>query len=93
MSRLILTPDEAIGLLPEGDTIHNFAQGGFVLIGADYSRDEAVVAIREAVQIEIGGDGCKAMKHPLVVWSAENKHTFFEADMDKVAALEAARGE
>lgn len=93
MSRLILTPEEAIDLLPEGDTIHNFADGGLILLGVDYSRDEAIKAIREAVQVEIGGDGCKAMRHPLVVWNAEDKYTFFEADMDKVAALEAARGE
>ncbi len=31
------------------------------------------------------------MKHPIVVWDGPKHYTFFEADMDKVAAFEQAR--
>lgn len=46
-------------------------------------------------QYEVGEtytmSGCKRMRHPIVVWDSETHFTFFEADMDKVNAFEAAR--
>lgn len=89
--KFVITPDEAISLLNAGDTIHNFAMGGPIIIGCDFSRDGAVAALKRAVLIEIGGDGCKRMKHPIVTWDTDDHYTFFEADMEKVAALEASR--
>jgi hypothetical protein len=88
--RIILTADEAISLLPEGEYVHN-TTGGMIMIGCDYSRESAEKALRGAVQIEIGGPMCKAMRHPLVTWDSPKHCTFFEADMDKVEAFEAAR--
>lgn len=88
--KVILTPDEAISLLAEGEYSHNYANPRGMLIGCDYERDGVVKALREAKQIEIGGDACKSMRHPLAVWDAKDRLTFFEADMEKVAALEEA---
>ena len=88
--RILLTADEAISLLPEGEYVHN-TTGGMIMIGCDYSRESAEKSLREAVQIEIGGPMCKAMRHPLVTWDSPHHCTFFEADMDKVAAFEASR--
>jgi hypothetical protein len=90
--RTVLTADEAISLLhDEGDYIHNFKQGGFMMLGCDYTRENAIQAIRDAIEIEIGGEACKAMKHPLAVWKTDTNVSFFEADMDKVTAFEQAR--
>lgn len=86
--KIILTPDEAISILKEGNYVHNFMQGGFALLGCDYSREDAIKALRDSFQIEIGGDTCKAMQHPLAVWASDDKVSFFEADMQKTLAME-----
>ena len=89
---LVITPEQAEGLLVDGaEYIHNFAGGGMVLIGCDYERAHALTAFKAAHRIEIGGPGCKAMKHPIVVWDAPGHYTFFEADMKKVEELERSK--
>lgn len=91
--KLIITPAEAEALLIDGaETVHNYANpaAGF-MIGVDYERAHAIQAFDAAHQIEIGGPGCKASKHPIVVWDKPNRYSFFEADMAKVDAFEASR--
>ena len=86
-----LTPEDAESLLIDGnEVVHNFVASG-MMIGCDYSRENAVAAFRRAVRIEIGGDNCKAMGHALIVWDRDDHCSFFEADKEKVAAFEAAR--
>jgi hypothetical protein len=90
--RVIITPAEAESLLKEGaDDIHNLMQRGMLFVGMDWSRESVIKAFKEAKQIEIGGDTCKGMKHPIVVWNTEKSFSFFEADMEKVEAFEDAR--
>ncbi|PWJ88400.1 hypothetical protein C8D77_111123 [Mesorhizobium loti] len=86
-----LTAEEAESLLAEGEYVHNFMQAGFAILGCDYGRAEAIAAFKAAKSIEIGGDGCKGMKHPIVVFGPDGRHSFFAADMAKVEALEASR--
>jgi hypothetical protein len=91
--RLILTADEATALLPDGDDyVHCFSQpSAGMFIGTDHERAGVEDVFRKAKQIEIGGDNCKGMGHPLVVWTGDDRLRFFAADMEKVAAFEAAR--
>jgi hypothetical protein len=90
--KIIITPNEAEGLLPAGDTVHNFVNPGVnLLIGADYDRADAIKAFKNAKRIEIGGEQCRNMKHPIVVLGDDGRYSFFEADMAKVDAFEAAR--
>lgn len=90
--KMIITPAEAESLLAEGEYVHNFANpGAGLMVGCDYERANAIEAFKSAHSIEIGGDGCKRMKHPIVVWDSPRHYTFFEADMEKLAAFEAAR--
>lgn len=89
--KVILTTDEAIDLLAGGDQVHNYIQAGFSLVGCDYERANAIKEIREAKQIELAGPAAMAMKHPIAVWSSDTCVTFFEADMEKVAAFEKAK--
>lgn len=92
--KIILTPDEAASLIADGDYVHNFIQSGMTFLGCDYERDDAIEAFRAAKSIEIGGPSCKAMKHPIAVFDARDRLSFFEADMEKVEAFESrARGE
>ena len=90
--KILLTADEAISLLPEGEYVHNFVNNvPGMFIGCDYERAEAENHIRKALQCEIGGDACKGMKHGLVVWTSKNSLSFFATDMAKLAAMEAQR--
>lgn len=92
-TKLIITPAEAEALLIDGaEQIHNYLNPrGGLFMGCDYERADAVKAFEKAIGIEIAGPGCKAMKHPIAVWKTENDVSFFEADMAKVEAFEAAR--
>lgn len=88
--RISLTPDEAAGLLVDGDYVHSFRQAGFALLGADWERAYAIAALSKAKSIEIGGPACQAMKHPIVMIDAHGP-CFLEADMAKTAEMEAAK--
>lgn len=85
--RIFLTPDEAAGLLADGEFIHSYRQAGFALLGADWERSEVIAALSKAKSIEIGGPSCQAMKHPIVMIDAHGP-CFFEADMVKTAQME-----
>ena len=52
-----------------------------------------MLVLRSAVQIEIGGDACKDIGHALVVWDTGRHYSFFEADKDRVAKIEAKKAE
>ena len=91
LDRLVITADEAISLLPEGEYVHNFMQGGMALIGCDYERAEAESALRTAIEIEIAGSMARSMKHPIACWKTNKSVSFFEADMKRLEAFEASR--
>lgn len=89
--KVILTPDQAKDMLADGKYVHNFANpGAGLMIGCDYDRADAFRALDEAESIELGGPGSMQMKHPIVCHHPEGNFTFFAANMEKVAAFEAA---
>lgn len=89
--KIILTAAEAESLLADGDEIHNFINPqDSVLVGCDYERAHAIAGLRAAKRIELAGEIARSMKHPIAVWD-DLGVSFFEADMDKVAAFEADR--
>jgi hypothetical protein len=77
MNRIFFTADEAIAMLPDGETVHTFRSGVGILIGADWDRDDLIRAIR-ANKCEQGGEQCTAMGHGLVVWTSETNPLFVE---------------
>jgi len=90
--KILLTAEEAISLLPAGDSVHNYINNiPGMFIGCDYDRADAEEHIRKALQREIAGPGCQGMKHGLAVWSGEKSVSFFETDMTKLKAMEAAK--
>lgn len=92
MRKLFLTVDEALSILLDGDDDqHTFVAGGAMLLGADTSRAVVEADFRSARSIEVGGDLCRAMQHPLGVTDREGHLIFYRADMDKLAVLEAAK--
>ena len=78
MMAAVLTPDEAMAMLPRRGRIHTFvnAQPG-VMIGADWDR-RAVLRLlrRKSVKLLIAGPGARETGHGLAVLR-ENKSTVF----------------
>jgi hypothetical protein len=86
--KILLSAEEAISLLPDRKYVHNYVNpSSGMMIGCDLERSEAEDHIRKAVQREIGGPECQAMKHGLVVWNTETHLSFFETDMDRLNAM------
>lgn len=86
--KIILTPDKAESILVEGERVHSYANPGpGMFIGCDYDRADAIKAIHSALQLEIGGEYCKRMKHALCAWTSKTRVVFFETDPAKVEAL------
>ena len=66
--RKFITPKEAINLLNDGDRIHTFRDPSGMLMGCDVDRDKIIKMIEDNPdKLEIGGEGCRGMKHALVI--------------------------
>lgn len=66
--KVLLTPAEAIALLAEGEEVHAFVNPqASVLLGADWSREDAVAYINAADSRELAGPAATRMKHGLAV--------------------------
>lgn len=62
-----MNADEAIALLPEGETIHTMLGGGGFMCGADWSRDALLDAIRKSPTLRRSGEFASAIGHGLAV--------------------------
>jgi len=63
--KVFLTAEQAVALLPDSDDIHVFLNPGGMLIGADWSRAEAIKMLHRG-KCQLGGDMCMRMGHGLV---------------------------
>jgi hypothetical protein len=63
----LLTYDEAVAMLPDGNSIHTFRGGGFMLLGADWSRESILKALQAAPEIRRAGDVATSMHHPIAI--------------------------
>lgn len=83
MSKRMITPEQAINLLNDGDTIHTFNNPSGMLIGADHDRSRVIEKInRNSANLEIGGDACRRMKHGLVI--NDGSLLFIETNEEKL---------
>lgn len=88
--KIRLTPEEAIACLPDGDLIHTLYSNGFVLVGADWDRQEVIDHINKHNGAEIAGPAARRMNHGICLDAASR--LFCEHDEAKLAALEVPRG-
>ena len=74
-----LSYDEAVALLPDGDTVHTFLSSSVALIGADWSRADILALLREAGhEIEVTGPAAQSMGHGLAAYRADGTPVFIE---------------
>lgn len=65
--RQLLSFDEAVQMLPDGDRIHTFRNAGFTLIGADWPRGKLLDTIKQ-YGAELSGPGATGMGHGMVLF-------------------------
>ena len=91
MSRVFITEEEAINLLPEGKEIHTYRNSCVgVLLGCDWERGDILNEIKKADHLEITGSNSRAMCHGLAIWNDGDSFSdilFVETDMEKLNRL------
>lgn len=88
-TQTLLTPEQAISVLPEGSSVHVYTNPAGMLIGCDWKRETLVDAIRKSPALEVGGAMCRSMKHGLIVWESTMHPLFVEHVESKLAEIEA----
>ena len=74
-----LTYDEAVALLPDGDTVHTFLQAGPTLLGADWDRAKILELLRQAdPEIELTGPAAQSMGHGMAAYDEDGTPVFIE---------------
>ena len=90
--RTYITTEQAISVLPDGDTVHTFYNPGFGLVGADWSKEDITDKLRRSDIIELTGPAARGMGHGMCVYNKDTKWQsdilFVETDEERVAALE-----
>jgi hypothetical protein len=88
-----ISAEDAISLLADGETVHNFSAGP-AMIGADWPRDDAIEAIKTATMILLAtvSTFARGLKHPIFIEQPNGRRSCFAADMEKVAAFERSKG-
>ena len=84
--RYILTTEEALSVLPDGDLIHT-AIVNVMWIGADWGREAVIDHITKAGGAAIGGPMSMGSGHGLCL--DIGRHLFCRHDPERMAALEA----
>lgn len=73
--RVELTVDEALAMLPEGDTVHTFRNPGVgMMMGADWNRPAIEEEILRAERRELTGGIAQSMGHGLVLFPKGANH-------------------
>ncbi len=60
--RVMLTKEQAIAMLPDGEYIHTFRQVGMMILGTDWTREEMLTLIDHS-EFELSGPQATAMGH------------------------------
>lgn len=63
MSRRYITYEEAVSLLPDGETVHTFINAAFGLMGADWSKEDILDKLNKSDVIEITGKMARGTSH------------------------------
>lgn len=87
-----ITTEQAISVLPDGDTVHTFYNPGFGLVGADWSKEDITDKLRRSDIIELTGPAARGMGHGICAYNKDTKCQsdilFVETDEERLAVLE-----
>ena len=88
-----ISAEEAIALIPTGDTVHTFYNAPFGLIGADWDRKDVIETLNKADNlIELTGEAARSLDHGICVYSKDckdqNNILFINTDREKLEAFD-----
>ena len=90
--KIFLTPEQAISVLHDGDSVHTFYNPGFGLVGADWSRTDIEDKLKASDIIELTGIVARSMGHGICAYSKNTKDLseilYIETDEARLSALE-----
>ena len=66
MSDEIISKENALKMLPAGDTVHTFRNGGNILLGAEWDKKD-ILNLFDKFEIVLAGENAKALNHRLAV--------------------------
>jgi hypothetical protein len=75
---ILLSYDEAVALLPDGDRIHTFLDGGVALIGADWDRAEILHLLETSGRREVTGPSAQSFGHGLAAYRQDGTPVFIK---------------
>lgn len=92
MSKKYITYEEAVSLLPDGESVHTFYNAAFGLIGADWSKEEIIDKLRKSDVIELTGNQARSMGHGMCAYNNDTKWLkdvlFIETDADRLEEMD-----
>lgn len=87
-----LTKEEAMSVLPQGESIHTFYNPGFGLVGADWRMEDIIDKIQKSDIIELTGDLARGMNHGICAYDKNTKYLsdvlFIETDESKLSVID-----
>lgn len=84
--KTLLTYEQAIAMLPDGEEIHTFRNFPMGLIGADWDREGLLEAIKTGSP-QIGGKTCRELGHGLVIFTGDEP-LFIETKKNAIEEFE-----
>ena len=89
MKKKFITPEEAIALLPTGETVHTFYNAPFGLIGADWDRKDIIETLNKSDNIiELTGEVARSLDHGICVYvkgcNVQSDVLFIKTDPEKL---------
>lgn len=90
--KIFLTPEQAIDLLPDKETIHTICTPGLrLLFGSDWTREELIEELKKPnMTIEVVGNMARGLGHGICMYPPQpcyDQLRFIETDMDKLNEL------
>lgn len=86
-----ITAEQAISVLPDGDSVHTFYNPSFGLVGGHWHKADITDKLYSSI-IELTGKRARGMGHGICVHEKNARYQgdilFIETDEDRLAALE-----
>jgi hypothetical protein len=75
---VLLSYEEAVALLPDGDRIHTFLDAGIGIIGADWDRAEILRLLERTGRREVTGPAAQSYGHGLAATREDGTPVFIK---------------
>lgn len=87
-----ITFEQAIKVLPDGESVHTFYNPRFGLVGADWDKNEVIDKLRKSDIIELTGEKARGTGHGICAYDKTTKYQddilFIETDESLLSELE-----